>query len=662
MFYSHTYLKKNGRFGLIWLSATQSKVLSKRELYSVNIKVVCSDILAHFPAHGGHAGDKFHRHKRFSLYLSSQLMIGTVRILQKQSDYLLADSWVLFRKCCPEIPRAREIDLVVLRHEPTTLECLVPSSIKDKNYNIFFGLCKEPDVDVETILEQWDNSFCEKYVPLSPIPNPVKIQAEIGSPHSVSDPKEIQIQEQVCSPVDPMIPGEEDLPHLDIADLTLLQHPEGQTQDVMEIASHDVSRILPITETSFPEVSHSESRLPVFEETPAVHPHAEPRTPRKTKRVKRHDSPTDKTKKRKGDQEVAETSPLRNETATVDLPHHAVVEGREDRQPVAPAEEEAVPETSHSRKPKWAENLPFKLPTITPSPSPIRKPRPHKLVIDETLQITRGDIKQNMITSKSTCQTLVLPSPAPRDLMKQPGSRGLDHPILKGLWKKNCQFRLRYFESDTDSDSISSSLQLHPATSTGRKRKLDLEETEEHLSKRSELSIERGRDAPGRSSSFTGDNRSHSLVAQQSDESHTSEHRSVPDMDRTFGDGLSVSENVTINLGTLPVWPEEQEQIISPVPLEPVALPDTKRGSSVESQHSPPAFDSSPADFMQLLKSHITSRDDWTTFRALCPTETTSRVKAAAVFMDLCEHVGSGTICVRQDEPYAEIFLWLFTP
>ena len=42
--------------------------------------------------------------------------------------------------------------LFYLRHEPTTVECLVPANVGDKNFDIFFGMSKEPSADIESVL------------------------------------------------------------------------------------------------------------------------------------------------------------------------------------------------------------------------------------------------------------------------------------------------------------------------------------------------------------------------------------------------------------------------------------------------------------------------------------------------------------------------------
>ncbi|XP_014668172.1 PREDICTED: meiotic recombination protein REC8 homolog [Priapulus caudatus] len=95
MFYAHDILqKKGGKFGIVWIAATRSiKVLNKRDVVSVNIPKACDDIIDYIMVRHG----KLHDRRRFSLYLSAQLMYGIVKLHQKQGLYYLSDTMEYIR-------------------------------------------------------------------------------------------------------------------------------------------------------------------------------------------------------------------------------------------------------------------------------------------------------------------------------------------------------------------------------------------------------------------------------------------------------------------------------------------------------------------------------------------------------------------------------------
>ena len=48
MFYNHELLKRNGRFGVLWLAATKPRVLSESEIRHCDLKTLCKEIQEHF--------------------------------------------------------------------------------------------------------------------------------------------------------------------------------------------------------------------------------------------------------------------------------------------------------------------------------------------------------------------------------------------------------------------------------------------------------------------------------------------------------------------------------------------------------------------------------------------------------------------------------------
>ncbi|XP_033109737.1 meiotic recombination protein REC8 homolog [Anneissia japonica] len=125
MFYSHNILqKRGGRFGIIWIAATKASTLTKREYVSVKIIDTCQDIVDYImlraePLSSGNP------QPRLSLYLSSQLMCGVVRVYKKQCEYLTSELINFHTKVRSgrfNIDLSAEIDLPPL-----------PKSIKDRH-------------------------------------------------------------------------------------------------------------------------------------------------------------------------------------------------------------------------------------------------------------------------------------------------------------------------------------------------------------------------------------------------------------------------------------------------------------------------------------------------------------------------------------------------
>ncbi|KAH9514493.1 hypothetical protein Btru_025442 [Bulinus truncatus] len=151
------------------------------------------------------------------------------------------DATSLLRRFYPD-HTSGEIDLVITsKHDIATLDPCVPLSIKDKYYDPFFGVNKESTVDVDKLIESWDQSFL-KNINMEEIELPHSIKPEMGSPHSVSDPLEIQIRESQIQEVSPLLPGEQDLPALDYENLLLLQHSSEEIFLSSEGSPSTVSR------------------------------------------------------------------------------------------------------------------------------------------------------------------------------------------------------------------------------------------------------------------------------------------------------------------------------------------------------------------------------------------------------------------------------------
>jgi cohesin complex subunit SCC1 len=84
MFYSETLLQKSGPLASVWLSANFERKLSKKHVLQSNIADSIAVIITPSQA-------------PMALRLSSQLLLGVVRIHQRKTHYLLDDcdhTWV----------------------------------------------------------------------------------------------------------------------------------------------------------------------------------------------------------------------------------------------------------------------------------------------------------------------------------------------------------------------------------------------------------------------------------------------------------------------------------------------------------------------------------------------------------------------------------------
>ena len=90
MFYSETLLQKSGPLARIWLSANLQRKVSKKHVLQSNI--IDSIALITTPSQAPMA-----------LRLSSQLLLGAVRIYQRKTRYLLDDcddTWMMMQMVC----------------------------------------------------------------------------------------------------------------------------------------------------------------------------------------------------------------------------------------------------------------------------------------------------------------------------------------------------------------------------------------------------------------------------------------------------------------------------------------------------------------------------------------------------------------------------------
>ncbi|OPL20883.1 meiotic recombination protein rec8, partial [Mytilus galloprovincialis] len=148
-------------------------------------------------------------HPRFSLYLSSQLMYGVIRVFKRQNEYLLDDVTNFFCKMRIAVANLEEIDLKAMNRQEQ-LACDLDDLCAD---NPWFGvlqmdaadLLKSPQIPD---MEMWriESSLA---IPRSPLMSPplrlaqpsmpqISItepmsKPDMASPHTVSSKEEITI-------------------------------------------------------------------------------------------------------------------------------------------------------------------------------------------------------------------------------------------------------------------------------------------------------------------------------------------------------------------------------------------------------------------------------------------------------------------------------------
>ncbi|XP_067139950.1 meiotic recombination protein REC8 homolog [Centruroides vittatus] len=142
MFYAQEILhKRGGKFGIIWLAATNPKLLTRRDYATVNVDKICSDIIDHILHRlSAQTGKKS---SRFSLYLSSKLMFGVIYVFRKQHGYLLDDTRVLQEGLYTRPEIKKDETQLQIKYPAVTLE-----DPMEANVNPEFGRFSEETVSL----------------------------------------------------------------------------------------------------------------------------------------------------------------------------------------------------------------------------------------------------------------------------------------------------------------------------------------------------------------------------------------------------------------------------------------------------------------------------------------------------------------------------------
>ncbi|KAL4231917.1 meiosis-specific component of sister chromatid cohesion complex [Mactra antiquata] len=403
--------KRGGKFSKVWLAATHMCKLTRREVASINIEKKCNEIES-YVNHEVPASVVGGRRPRFSLYLSSQLMYGAVRIYHKQAFYLLEDveSALVKLKTSPLI--LQNIDLADL---PSAEKVTLPevSSQQDSDLPEMFS-----DLQRESFLNEFE--FNDRFWAMNGMNGatlPVveeekqdvsrrkrkKKQTDLNSPVPSVTRDQITLQEVppllMDTPLSPIqVPKEMDLPILDGEGLALLmdtnfEEPPLRAEDLIQLSTPIQSDRNTMLHSVDGEIQQNEQ-----EKTPD--------------RIQAMEIPEDR---------AIQPSPGITQIITSPSPRRA------------PA-----------RK-----SLQLELTPITPSPLRQKRKR-HLAFADTHTQIPKAQMRRNMTTTSDTCVPFMIPyhNNAASDLLTIPGDKAIRVQPWLGLWERKAVFRRNIPESD----------------------------------------------------------------------------------------------------------------------------------------------------------------------------------------------------------------------
>ncbi|XP_076104139.1 meiotic recombination protein REC8 homolog [Mytilus galloprovincialis] len=663
MFYHQSILqRRGGKFGTVWLAATKIDQLKRRDFSAVDIKRTCDDILDYIlvrimPKKQGSG------HPRFSLYLSSQLMYGVIRVFKRQNEYLLDDVTNFFCKMRIAVANLEEIDLKAMNRQEQ-LACDLDDLCAD---NPWFGvlqmdaadLLKSPQIPD---MEMWriESSLA---IPRSPLMSPPlrlahpstpqisitepMLKPDMASPHTVSSKEEITIPDiDMTIFQDIQFQPEHDLPPFDgkLVDIILEEPLPGDLQ---------MGKFL------------SPVKVPQYEEM-------------QQDLVQGLLSPKERTPMTKPDK-----SSVPERRAPVLSPGVTPM----------PQPEEPVLRPRRARA-----SFTLQLSPVPPSPRRQRKRR--HLCIDAQCQILKDQLKQNFTNREDIMRTFVLPDlkkSSVQDLFNNPGRPAMARqPQLLQLWRRNAVYGLLETDSDIGQPawSVPDLLGDEEPRPTRSKRRLisqsvpqlspvqqlqepdiqiqehelprpDLEAIPEHVMEEQpstemmrEGSLSRSRlldDTPV--SIHQKSTHSETDKSKDLDKSKGKEEPTLSKSKRKSRSKGSISTEEEMDLNLIPDISENQSvlqeslaQLSSimeepQVPITPVPLP-------VVTTTTPTA-----AELLRLIRRY-TREEEWTTFQAICSPNQFDRTQAAKIFSDLIDLCRAKKVKCEQEEAFEDIYIW----
>ncbi|PVD30941.1 hypothetical protein C0Q70_10216 [Pomacea canaliculata] len=231
------------------MEATGVRKLPRRQIMSVNIIRTCRDILEKIPTKVPRVPREGELPQTFSLYLSAQLMFGTVCVYKKQQEYLLVDATSFRTRIRLELSSAIADNDLVSVAKPDQITMPDPVKMagpKQSGFDPYFGLFK--DIDVENVQLPEVQGVDEGE------------EVEFGSPHTVSSMEEITMKEvsEQRGLFETEIPGEKDLPPLEGLELQALTEEYMQA----ELSPEAPEKIYPMERTPRASSPPREERQP----------------------------------------------------------------------------------------------------------------------------------------------------------------------------------------------------------------------------------------------------------------------------------------------------------------------------------------------------------------------------------------------------------------
>ncbi|XP_064616065.1 meiotic recombination protein REC8 homolog [Liolophura sinensis] len=626
MFYSQDILqKRGGRFGIIWLAATNFKRLTRREFCSVNVNKTSDDILDYIllralPSRPGAA------RPRLSLYLASQLMFGLTKVYGKQREYLLSDVTAMSTRFHMILAPVADIDLRVTPRADlvTNPDYAAQSSRYGPAFDPYFGVFgveDTPDTDIIPELKMWESQVISPQSELSPSIHLSRKPAAVSPPHTVSSSEITMMEEIMSEPAARELTVEEDLPILSDEQLETLMHQVGLEDPLLRVTSPSQAVSTPIQHPSLTGTSKRDL-LPPLEETPIAGVHVSLLQPTMIRQAR----------------------------------------------PPSPGITPRVPSPDTRRRKRKRSSLALELsPTATPSPRRARHKR-RLPFIDRDTQIPKAVMRENLNSSETTCRPFELPeigSVPLTDVFKRPGRKALRSSSLSYLWSRNA-YPTEFMETSSDIDhpiwTVPDLSVERSSTSEEEQRQavVDVTVTESaemtriqdvtgqsiEILREASLTLERSRQLDNTSLSLDRDIHERSAGEEQLPRKRpkvsvgTSSGDEMADLqvDQSDGDLSDHSRHVGKQLYVLPEVLEEEVQMPAMETMR--EMPSTQVEEELIS-----------------AVSRQTASEVYTTFQDICPPSSTSRLTAAKTFSKILEFCASSRLKCYQAESYGDIYV-----
>ncbi|KAF4332176.1 cohesin subunit rad21 [Fusarium beomiforme] len=257
MFYSETLLRKSGPLASVWLSATFEHKLSKKHILQSNITDSIAVIITPSQA-------------PLALRLSSQLLLGVVRIHQRKAHYLLNDcdnTWAFRPSVEHDLPVSLQLperEELTLPDEVIAYDSFDPPPTVDVNWLLF----QIEEIQTSPIDRKRRVSLRDIYLPEEFSPSPdlglygealepmegLDLQLDFGIELGREAPAPRPIEEEMVSELEAMPPEKEGTEREPSLELGLAGIPIGGEE--LEFHPADISRAR-ITESPLSEIDEA---------------------------------------------------------------------------------------------------------------------------------------------------------------------------------------------------------------------------------------------------------------------------------------------------------------------------------------------------------------------------------------------------------------------